>query len=381
MLPGTSAARCVGSHIRRFSQSGQWPRVMVARTCPQISCSVPKKVFDIRQNALFRMASVNIRGFATTASFSLMAPIVWLFSRCTVVLLLVAMTAAAPNDCGGNRFAPACIEPQLVATTADVDDLPNHPEKLLIDVREPSELAATGQIPTSINIPLKTVRTELSLSPEEFEKKYGRKKPATNDPIIFSCRSGVRSGQASFEADQLGFKNVKNYVGSWTANNNACYSANTMSIATYEEVLDLPNHPEKLLIDVRNPDELADTGKIPTSINIPLDKVKQAFGPETSDEAFAQQYGVPKPGLDHYLILSCRTGRRMPQLEEGLKLDDEAFKAKFGRDKPSTSTEVIFHCKMGGRAQKATDLASSLGFTNARNYKGSWTEWAEKQGK
>ncbi|XP_041773779.1 rhodanese domain-containing protein CG4456 isoform X3 [Anopheles merus] len=187
MLPGTSAARCVGSHIRRFSQSGQWPRVMVARTCPKISCSVPNKVIDIRQNALFRMASVNIRGFATTA----------------------------PNDCGGNRFAPACIEPQLVATTADVDDLPNHPEKLLIDVREPSELAATGQIPTSINIPLKTVRTELSLSPEEFEKKYGRKKPATNDPIIFSCRSGVRAGQASFEADQLGFKNVKNYVGSW----------------------------------------------------------------------------------------------------------------------------------------------------------------------
>nr|XP_040219874.2 rhodanese domain-containing protein CG4456 isoform X3 [Anopheles coluzzii]XP_049462529.1 rhodanese domain-containing protein CG4456 isoform X4 [Anopheles coluzzii] len=199
MLPGTSAARCVGSHIRRFSHSGQWPRVMVARTCPQISCSVPKKMFDIRQDASFRMASVNIRGFATT----------------------------------------------------------------------------------------------------------------------------VQSLQANR-----------------TANNNACYSANTMSIATYEEVLDLPNHPEKLLIDVRNPDELADTGKIPTSINIPL-----------------------------------------PQLEEGLKLDDEAFKAKFGRDKPSTSTEVIFHCKMGGRAQKATDLASSLGFTNARNYKGSWTEWAEKQGK
>ncbi|XP_053664090.1 rhodanese domain-containing protein CG4456-like [Anopheles marshallii] len=113
-----------------------------------------------------------------------------------------------------------------------------------------------------------------------------------------------------------------------------------MSIATYEEVLDLPNHPEKLLIDVRNPDELAETGKIPTSINIPLS-----------------------------------------QLEDGLNLTDEAFKNKFGRDKPNSGTEVIFHCKMGGRAQKATDLASSLGFTNARNYKGSWTEWAAKQGK
>jgi 3-mercaptopyruvate sulfurtransferase SseA len=48
------------------------------------------------------------------------------------------------------------------------------------------------------------------------------------------------------------------------------YSATKMSnIATYEEVKDLPNHPEKLLIDVRNPDELVETGKIPTSINIP----------------------------------------------------------------------------------------------------------------
>lgn len=42
-----------------------------------------------------------------------------------------------------------------------------------------------------------------------------------------------------------------------------------MSIATYEEVLDLPNHPEKVLIDVRGADELAATGQIPTSINIP----------------------------------------------------------------------------------------------------------------
>ncbi|KFB51755.1 AGAP007534-PD-like protein [Anopheles sinensis] len=113
-----------------------------------------------------------------------------------------------------------------------------------------------------------------------------------------------------------------------------------MSIATYEEVLDLPNHPEKLLIDVRGPEELAETGKIPTSINIPL-----------------------------------------PVLEQGLKMSADEFKGKFGREKPAPETEIIFHCKMGGRAQKAADLATSLGFANARNYKGSWTEWAAKQGK
>lgn len=40
-------------------------------------------------------------------------------------------------------------------------------------------------------------------------------------------------------------------------------------IATYEEVKDLPNHPEKVLIDVRKPNELEEYGVIPKSINIP----------------------------------------------------------------------------------------------------------------
>lgn len=43
----------------------------------------------------------------------------------------------------------------------------------------------------------------------------------------------------------------------------------SVPIAFYEEVKDLPNHPEKLLIDVREPAEIAETGSIPTSVNIP----------------------------------------------------------------------------------------------------------------
>lgn len=39
--------------------------------------------------------------------------------------------------------------------------------------------------------------------------------------------------------------------------------------ATYEEVRDLPNHPEILLVDVREASELIETGRIPTSINVP----------------------------------------------------------------------------------------------------------------
>lgn len=46
-------------------------------------------------------------------------------------------------------------------------------------------------------------------------------------------------------------------------------SEENMSIAVYDEIKNLPNHPEKTLIDVREPDELKQTGVIPTSINIP----------------------------------------------------------------------------------------------------------------
>lgn len=48
-------------------------------------------------------------------------------------------------------------------------------------------------------------------------------------------------------------------------------------IATYEEIKDLPNHLEKLLIDVREPQELKDTGVIPTSINIPRKLLQLIF--------------------------------------------------------------------------------------------------------
>ncbi|XP_023305340.2 rhodanese domain-containing protein CG4456-like [Lucilia cuprina] len=116
---------------------------------------------------------------------------------------------------------------------------------------------------------------------------------------------------------------------------------NNIPIVTYEEIKKLTNQSAELLIDVREPKELQETGKIPTSINIPLGQV----GQELADS-----------------------------------VDKAAFKAKYGRDKPEKSSEIIFHCRSGKRSQSAAELARTLGYKNTKNYLGSWLEYADKEG-
>ncbi|XP_037944029.1 rhodanese domain-containing protein CG4456-like, partial [Teleopsis dalmanni] len=125
------------------------------------------------------------------------------------------------------------------------------------------------------------------------------------------------------------------YIGSQNSQNRNYCTNNQVKIAEYEEIKELPTHPEKLLIDVREAIELSETGKIPTSINIPLGIVT----------------------------------------EELSNSDPRQFKAKYGRDKPRKCTEIIFSCKSGVRAQKAAEAALSIGYKNIKNYKGSWLDW------
>ncbi|KAH8306353.1 hypothetical protein KR018_008750 [Drosophila ironensis] len=112
-----------------------------------------------------------------------------------------------------------------------------------------------------------------------------------------------------------------------------------IGIVDYEAVKKLPGEPQKLLIDVREPEELVETGQIPASINIPLGIVSQE-----------------------------------------LEASDQVFRAKYGREKPKPDTEIIFHCKIGRRSLKAAQAAASLGFTKVSNYEGSWLDWAKREG-
>ncbi|KAI9588000.1 rhodanese domain-containing protein CG4456 [Glossina fuscipes] len=111
------------------------------------------------------------------------------------------------------------------------------------------------------------------------------------------------------------------------------------NLATYEEVKDIPNHPEKYLIDVRSRELVEKDGVIPGSIIIPF-----------------------------------------MELEKALMMNDKEFNMKYGREKPPRDAVVIFSCLGGQYAQMGSDLARKHGWEKAKPYLGSWLEWSKREG-
>ncbi|KAJ5656829.1 hypothetical protein N7507_008779 [Penicillium longicatenatum] len=90
---------------------------------------------------------------------------------------------------------------------------------ILIDVREPAELNATGIIPTAICIPLASQPDALYLTADEFETRFGFPKPSVSDDqkMVFYCKAGVRARAAAQLAVQAGYdpESIGVYDGSW----------------------------------------------------------------------------------------------------------------------------------------------------------------------
>lgn len=95
-----------------------------------------------------------------------------------------------------------------------------------------------------------------------------------------------------------------------------------------EELKEMLGNKDIQLIDVREPEELLDLGRIPSSINIPLGTVADAL--QMSPEDFEIQYGEPKP-----------------------KLDD---------------SNIVFHCRSGKRSITAMNIVKQLGYMKVRHY-------------
>ncbi|KAH8700447.1 Rhodanese-like domain-containing protein [Talaromyces proteolyticus] len=102
--------------------------------------------------------------------------------------------------------------------------------------------------------------------------------------------------------------------------------------------------PSKLiLIDVREPAELIETGIIPGAVSVPLASQPDAYF--LSPEEFETRFGYPKPGAG--------------------------------------GGEIVFYCKAGVRARAAAQLAAQAGYDAQalKVYDGSWLDWMSRGGK
>ena len=98
-------------------------------------------------------------------------------------------------------------------------------------------------------------------------------------------------------------------------------------------------HPNEMIVDVREPVEYQG-GHIPGAVNIPFKS---------------------SPGA--------------------LDLNEEEFEDTFGFEKPQKDKNLIFYCAAGIRSSAAEELASTFGYKNRSNYKGSYEDWVSHERK
>lgn len=111
--------------------------------------------------------------------------------------------------------------------------------------------------------------------------------------------------------------------------------AKTLPKYTYEQFKNALKRPEAVVIDVREREELKETGEIPGTINIPVGTIETAF----------------------------------------LKTTDEKFKTAYGREKPGKETEIVLSCKAGGRSELVQNVLLGMGFKKVYNYAGGWLDY------
>ncbi|XP_037376047.1 thiosulfate sulfurtransferase/rhodanese-like domain-containing protein 3 isoform X2 [Talpa occidentalis] len=129
--------------------------------------------------------------------------------------------------------------------------------------------------------------------------------------------SARRAVLGSAEAALWGLKSIKG----------SCHNFCTASKAvTYTELKKLLKSKNTILIDVRDVQEVLEHGKIPGSVNIPLN-----------------------------------------ELDKALQMNPKDFKEKYNEVKPSKSDSLVFSCLAGVRSKKALDKALSLGFSSKQS--------------
>ena len=146
----------------------------------------------------------------------------------------LALTTDTPSHAAGSITLPNETREELRAYRQQVIDGIGSSERDLVDVRSPEEfrgeLAAPahlpqeaaqrrGHIPGAVNVPWSTaVAEDGTFKPiDQLRELYAAKGVTGEDEVVAYCRIGERSSHTWFVLHELlGYRNVRNYDGSWT---------------------------------------------------------------------------------------------------------------------------------------------------------------------
>lgn len=132
-----------------------------------------------------------------------LALLIILFSSCTAIY-----------EDGKDIVSVVKSEITEISTDTLKSMIDNGEEFLLIDVRQPAEYEA-GNIPGSFSIPRGEL--EFLILDEYFWEEQFMYTPLKTDKIIVYCKVGGRGILATQSLKKLGFENVSNLEGGWTA--------------------------------------------------------------------------------------------------------------------------------------------------------------------
>ncbi|XP_074104562.1 rhodanese domain-containing protein CG4456 isoform X1 [Cotesia typhae] len=149
------------------------------------------------------------------------------------------------------------------------------------------------------------------------------------------CKVFSVGGFNQFTKSRVGLVSSVNYS---TILENMRGQGDEKNVIGYEELLADQKNDKVLIIDVREQKEIDETGKLPGSIHIPMGNVTQM-----------------------------------------LNLTDEEFKNQFNKSKPNKDTKIVLSCRSGMRSANVQQELLKLGYENAYNYIGGWSEWETKQ--
>ena len=107
---------------------------------------------------------------------------------------------------------------------AEMEEILSHVENgtgdekyVVIDVRgEPEIMMGTGTMSEKVHIlplPQITMMAAFDMDEKSFEAQFNFPKPSVEDTLVFTCKMGGRSQQASQIAAVSGYKNIINYTG------------------------------------------------------------------------------------------------------------------------------------------------------------------------